>query len=78
MEVRFFACLFFLVSTISCFGQINIDKMRADYSVAVKDKKVCETNLNILEKALKLQRKKDTSQHMKYYGQSIKTIRSQS
>lgn len=49
MGIRFYVCLFFVVSSITCFGQINIDKMRSDYALAVKDKKLCETNLKILD-----------------------------
>lgn len=49
MRICFFICIIFVLSTVTCFGQINIDKMRADYSVAVKDKKLCETHLKTLE-----------------------------
>jgi len=51
MVVRFFVCFSFILSTIYCFGQINVDKMRADYAAAVKDKKLCEANLKTLEAA---------------------------
>lgn len=49
MRICFFVCIYFVLSTINCFAQINIDKMRADYAVAVKDKKLCAANLKILE-----------------------------
>lgn len=51
MVLRFFVCFFFILSTIYCLGQVNVDKMRADYAVAVKDKKLCEANLKTLEAA---------------------------
>jgi len=53
MGKRFFVCIFFVLSTIICFGQIDIDKIRSDYSVAVKDKKLCENNLKTLESGAK-------------------------
>ncbi len=49
MVIRFFVCVSFILNTICCFGQINVDKMRAEYATAVKDKKLCEANLKILE-----------------------------
>lgn len=51
MVVRLLVCFSLLISAICCFGQINVDKMRADYASAVKDKKLCETNLKILAQA---------------------------
>ena len=49
MAIRFFICVSFLLSSICCIGQINVDKMRADYAAAVKNKKLCAANLKVLE-----------------------------
>lgn len=49
MVIRFLVTTYFIFSTLCVIGQVNIDKMRADYAKAVKNKKLCEANLKTLE-----------------------------
>ena len=51
MVIRFFICVSLVLCTICCFGQVDVDKMRAEYATAVQNKKLCEANLKLLEGA---------------------------